>query len=151
MHLSSSFHRFSPPFPAQSNPPRVRFTLLKHFSNINTHLIPTTAVRRYGKDFQAMAEVLGNKSVSQCRNFFVNYKRRFNLQQVLEEYEAEQGITSSDRKDDDLQVLHMSGSPAGSSGNSSPSQPDRSSPSFPTQGKFPYQSLIYFHFIWPEL
>ena len=101
-----------------------------------------TAVRRYGKDFQAMAEVLGNKSVSQCRNFFVNYKRRFNLQQVLEEYEAEQGITSSDRKDDDLQVLHMSGSPAGSSGNSSPSQPDRSSPSFPTQGKLPYQDLI---------
>ena len=82
-----------------------------------------------------MAEVLGNKSVSQCRNFFVNYKRRFNLQQVLEEYEAEQGITSSDRKDDDLQVLHMSGSPAGSSGNSSPSQ-DRASPSFPSQGKF---------------
>ena len=95
----------------------------------------STAVRRYGKDFQAMAEVLGNKSVSQCRNFFVNYKRRFNLQQVLEEYEAEQGITSSDRKDDDLQVLHMSGSPAGSSGNSSPSQ-DRASPSFPSQGKF---------------
>ena len=93
-----------------------------------------TAVRRYGKDFQAMAEVLGNKSVSQCRNFFVNYRRRFNLQQVLEEYEAEQGITSSDRKDDDLQVLHMSGSP-GSSGNSSPSQPDRASPSIPTQGK----------------
>jgi len=97
------------------------------------NLISFTAVRRYGKDFQAMAEVLGNKSVSQCRNFFVNYRRRFNLQQVLEEYEAEQGITSSDRKDDDLQVLHMSGSP-GSSGNSSPSQPDRASPSIPTQG-----------------
>lgn len=101
---------------------------------LNFYMICSTAVRRYGKDFQAMAEVLGNKSVSQCRNFFVNYKRRFNLQQVLEEYEAEQGITSSDRKDDDLQVLHMSGSPAGSSGNSSPSQ-DRSSPSFPLQGK----------------
>lgn len=96
-------------------------------------LLAVQSVRRYGKDFQAMAEVLGNKSVSQCRNFFVNYRRRFNLQQVLEEYEAEQGITSSDRKDDDLQVLHMSGSP-GSSGNSSPSQPDRSSPSIPNQG-----------------
>ncbi|KAK2552346.1 REST corepressor 3 [Acropora cervicornis] len=41
--------------------------------------------------------------------------------QVLEEYEAEQGITSSERKEDELQVLQMSGSPAGSSGNSSPS------------------------------
>ncbi|XP_058962748.1 REST corepressor 3 isoform X3 [Pocillopora verrucosa] len=96
-------------------------------------LLAVQSVRRYGKDFQAMAEVLGNKSVSQCRNFFVNYRRRFNLQQVLEEYEAEQGITSSDRKDDDLQVLHMSGSP-GSSGNSSPNQQDRSSPSIPNQG-----------------
>ena len=110
-----------------------------HDSNLNPRLIHFTAVRRYGKDFQAMAEVLGNKSVSQCRNFFVNYRRRFNLQQVLEEYEAEQGITSSDRKDDDLQVLHMSGSP-GSSGNSSPSQPDRSSPSIPSQGKIVYNS-----------
>lgn len=97
-------------------------------------LLAVQSVRRYGKDFQAMAEVLGNKSVSQCRNFFVNYKRRFNLQQVLEEYEAEQGITSSERKEDELQVLQMSGSPAGSSGNSSPSQPDRASPSFPAQG-----------------
>ena len=90
-----------------------------------------------------MAEVLGNKSVSQCRNFFVNYRRRYNLQQVLDEYEAEQGITSSDRKDDDLQVLHMSGSP-GSSGNSSPSQPDRASPSIPTQGKPRFRSLLDF-------
>ena len=88
-----------------------------------------------------MAEVLGNKSVSQCRNFFVNYRRRYNLQQVLDEYEAEQGITSSDRKDDDLQVLHMSGSP-GSSGNSSPSQPDRASPSIPTQGKSRFRSEL---------
>lgn len=66
-----------------------------------------------------MAEVLGNKSVSQCRNFFVNYRRRFNLLQVLEEFEAEQGITSSDRKDDDLQLTQITVSP-GDSGGSSP-------------------------------
>ena len=113
--------------------PQLAETVLIYYSS-ELNVMYFTAVRRYGKDFQAMAEVLGNKSVSQCRNFFVNYRRRFNLQQVLEEYEAEQGITSSDRKDDDLQVLHMSGSP-GSSGNSSPSQPDRASPSIPTQGK----------------
>ena len=120
------FHKMSP---------RTQHNYLKQIHCKGLIIYISTAVRRYGKDFQAMAEVLGNKSVSQCRNFFVNYKRRFNLQQVLEEYEAEQGITSSDRKDDDLQVLHMSGSPAGSSGNSSPSQ-DRASPSFPSQGKF---------------
>lgn len=58
-----------------------------------------------------MAEVLGNKSISQCRNFFVNYRRRYNLQEVLEEYEAEQGITSSDKKDSEMLSSHMSGSP----------------------------------------
>ena len=63
-----------------------------------------------------MAEVLGNKSVSQCRNFFVNYRRRYNLLEVLGEYEAEQGITSSaDRKDDDLHVTLSPGDSGGSS------------------------------------
>ena len=46
-----------------------------------------SAVRRYGKDFQAMADVLQNKTVSQCRNFFVNHRKRYDLQEVLEEYE----------------------------------------------------------------
>ena len=52
----------------------------------------TVAVRRYGKDYHAMAEVVGNKTVNQCRNFFVNYRRRFNLLQILEEYEAKHGV-----------------------------------------------------------
>ena len=84
--------------------------------------IPVPAVRKYGKDFQAMAEVLGNKSVSQCRNFFVNYRRRFNLQQVLEEWEAEQGITSSDKnKDfDDDDILGVQASSPTDSGHTSP-------------------------------
>lgn len=62
-----------------------------------------------------MAEVLGNKSVSQCRNFFVNYRRRYNLLEVLGEYEAEQGITSTDRRDDDLHVALSPGDSGGSS------------------------------------
>ena len=51
-------------------------------------------VRAYGKDFQAMAEVIGNKTVHQCRNFFVNYRRRFDLLSILEEYEKENSIVS---------------------------------------------------------
>ncbi|CAH1264151.1 RCOR3 [Branchiostoma lanceolatum] len=54
-------------------------------------LLAVQGVRKYGKDFQAIAEVVGNKTVSQCKNFFVNYRRRFNLQQVYDEWEAEQG------------------------------------------------------------
>lgn len=48
-------------------------------------------MRKYGKDFQAIADVIGNKTVGQVRNFFVNYRRRFNLDEVLQEWEAEQG------------------------------------------------------------
>lgn len=48
-------------------------------------------VRKYGKDFQAIADVIGNKTVGQVKNFFVNYRRRFNLEEVLQEWEAEQG------------------------------------------------------------
>ncbi|KAK3728403.1 hypothetical protein QZH41_017638 [Actinostola sp. cb2023] len=93
-------------------------------------LLAVQSVRKYGKDFQAMAEVLGNKSISQCRNFFVNYRRRYNLQEVLEEYEAEQGITSSDKKDDILSS-HMSGSPGLTS---SPGPHQTSSPPVGSQG-----------------
>lgn len=52
-------------------------------------------VRKYGKDFQAIADVIGNKTVGQVKNFFVNYRRRFNLEEVLQEWEAEQGTQAS--------------------------------------------------------
>lgn len=35
--------------------------------------------------------MIGNKTVGQVKNFFVNYRRRFNLEEVLQEWEAEQG------------------------------------------------------------
>lgn len=53
-------------------------------------------MRKYGKDFQAMSEVLGNKNSGQCRNFFLNYRRRFNLLDVLSEYEKENNIPRSE-------------------------------------------------------
>lgn len=87
--------------------------------------LAVNSVRRYGKDFQAMADVLQNKTVSQCRNFFVNHRKRFELQRVLEEYEKEQGIVSTDKKDDDQVPSPESGgssvtSPAASQGNPPP-------------------------------
>lgn len=58
---------------------------------LKIHLCCCTGVRKYGKDFQAIADVIGNKTVGQVKNFFVNYRRRFNLEEVLQEWEAEQG------------------------------------------------------------
>ncbi|XP_066466486.1 REST corepressor 2 [Tiliqua scincoides] len=53
-------------------------------------LLAVQAIRKYGKDFQAIAEVIGNKTVAQVKTFFVSYRRRFNLEEVLQEWEAEQ-------------------------------------------------------------
>ncbi|KAF7252102.1 Tectonin beta-propeller repeat-containing protein 2 [Varanus komodoensis] len=50
-----------------------------------------SAIRKYGRDFQAISDVIGNKSVVQVKNFFVNYRRRFNIDEVLQEWEAEHG------------------------------------------------------------
>ncbi|KAM8938646.1 REST corepressor 2 isoform 3-T3 [Pelodytes ibericus] len=55
-------------------------------------LLAVQAVRKYGKDFQAIAEVLGNKTPPQVKTFFISYRRRFNLEEVLQEWEAEQGM-----------------------------------------------------------
>ncbi|XP_003224107.2 REST corepressor 1 isoform X2 [Anolis carolinensis] len=54
-------------------------------------LLAVQAIRKYGRDFQAISDVIGNKSVVQVKNFFVNYRRRFNIDEVLQEWEAEHG------------------------------------------------------------
>lgn len=46
--------------------------------------------RKHGKDFQAIAEILGTKSEQQVRLFFGNYKKKFNLDDIVKEYEEEQ-------------------------------------------------------------
>ncbi|XP_062821218.1 REST corepressor 2 isoform X2 [Anolis carolinensis] len=61
-------------------------------------LLAVQAIRKYGKDFQAIAEVISNKTVAQVKTFFVSYRRRFNLEEVLQEWEAEQdggGLSAS--------------------------------------------------------
>jgi len=61
-------------------------------------LIAVQCVRKYGKNFEAMAEVLGNKNESHCRSFFINHRRRFNLMEVLAEYEKENNIPRDQSK-----------------------------------------------------
>lgn len=86
-------------------------------------LIAVQCVRKYGKDFEAMAEVLGNKNVTHCRNFFINHRRRFNLMEVLAEYEKENNIPRDQSKLNDWSDdpsggdVDMSGDPYLSSGN----------------------------------
>ncbi|XP_030763543.1 REST corepressor isoform X3 [Sitophilus oryzae] len=52
--------------------------------------------RKYGKDFKAIAEMLGNKTEHYVRTFFVNYRKRYNLDQIIKEWERENGPVSED-------------------------------------------------------
>lgn len=63
------------------------------------------AIRKYGRDFQAISDVIGNKSVIQVKNFLVNYRRRFNLDEVLQEWEAEHGMEGGDMGEEDKEVF----------------------------------------------
>ncbi|XP_057699067.1 REST corepressor 3 isoform X2 [Corythoichthys intestinalis] len=96
-------------------------------------LLAVQGVRKYGKDFQAIADVIGNKTLGQVKNFFVNYRRRFNLEEVLQEWEAERGDgggeesknasatpsgKSTDDEDDETQAA-SGGSPAAAAATSS--------------------------------
>ncbi|XP_022912763.1 REST corepressor 1 isoform X2 [Onthophagus taurus] len=54
-------------------------------------LLAVQGVRKYGKDFKSIAEVLGNKTEHHVRSFFVNYRKRYNLDSVLKDYEKEHG------------------------------------------------------------
>ncbi|XP_024915145.1 REST corepressor 2 isoform X2 [Cynoglossus semilaevis] len=62
-------------------------------------LLAVQAIRRYGKDFGAIAEVIGTKTPAQVSSFFVSYRRRFNLDEVLREWAAEQVATNRDQRD----------------------------------------------------
>ncbi|XP_075883861.1 REST corepressor 1 isoform X2 [Nelusetta ayraudi] len=69
-------------------------------------LLAVQAIRKYGRDFQAISDVIGNKSVVQVKNFLVNYRRRFNLDEVLQEWEAEHGLVggASGEEDDRMEA-----------------------------------------------
>ncbi|GBP90144.1 REST corepressor 3 [Eumeta japonica] len=85
-------------------------------------LMAVTAVRKYGKDFQAIAETLGTKTEAHVRNFFVSYRRRYNLDAVVREHEAERGAanhvdagtTSTDANDNSTETNGATASPQNS-------------------------------------
>lgn len=80
-----------------------------------------SGVRKFGKNFKVIAEVIGTKTESHVRSFYVNYRRRYNLDSALKEYEAEHGPTPNDDVDLPAGADSKSGSASRSdSGNTSP-------------------------------
>ena len=75
----------------------------------NENLIDFIGVRKFGKNFGTIADVIGTKTESHVRSFFVNYRRRYNLDNALKEYEAEHGPSGietppAEPEDEDMQA-----------------------------------------------
>lgn len=68
-------------------------------------------IRKFGKDFKKIAEILGTKNESQINQFYTNYRKKFNLEHILKEFEEKQvqqqkqKITESD--DDIMEVSKL--------------------------------------------
>uniref|UniRef100_A0A182TK89 SANT domain-containing protein n=1 Tax=Anopheles melas TaxID=34690 RepID=A0A182TK89_9DIPT len=69
-------------------PPEVSSVRLNSRWNNEELMLAVQGVRMYGRDFQAIADTLGSKTETQVRTFFMNYRRRFNLDAVLKEFEV---------------------------------------------------------------
>jgi len=80
-------------------------------------LLGVQGIRTFGKNFTAIAEVIGTKTESHVRSFFVNYRRRYNLDTALKEYEEEHGPA---QKEDVEMNDNVSGKSNSSSGTGTP-------------------------------
>jgi len=63
-------------------------------------LLAVQGIRKFGKNFKVIAEILGTKTEAHVRSFFVNYKRRYKLDDALKEHEAEFGPSELDDEKD---------------------------------------------------
>jgi len=79
-------------------PPDTGFRINARWTNEEL-LLAVQGVRKYGKDFKAIAEVIGNKTEPHVKSFFLNFRRRYNLDEVLEEYEKENGKINGSKTD----------------------------------------------------
>jgi len=77
-------------------------------------LIAVQGVRKYGKDFKAIADVIGTKNEAHVRIFFASYRKRYNLEAILKEFEQENGpIPDDDKVDVELSSGSESATPTG--------------------------------------
>lgn len=51
---------------------------------------------QYGRNWSAIAKMVGSKTVSQCKNFYFNYKKRQKLDEILQQHKMKSVSTAKD-------------------------------------------------------
>lgn len=71
-------------------------------------------IRKYGKQYGAIADIIGSKTEAQVRTFFVNYRKKYNLDSLVKEYEAQlkldeqKDLDASDIKQHEPEIMEVS-------------------------------------------
>lgn len=52
----------------------------------NPFTFSSSGLFEYGRNWSAIARMVGSKTVSQCKNFYFNYKKRQNLDGILQQH-----------------------------------------------------------------
>lgn len=80
-------------------PPETTNRLSSRWNNEEFNLA-ITGFRMYGKKFSAIAGIIGSKSDAQVRTFFVNYRKKYNLDELINLYDAQQKVNEKKSADD---------------------------------------------------
>jgi hypothetical protein len=52
-------------------------------------LLAVQALRKHGKNFQAVAEIIGNKTEAHVKSFYGNNEKRYRLDSIIADYTAD--------------------------------------------------------------
>jgi len=58
-------------------------------------------MRKYGKDFKAIAETMGTKTPNHLKSFYTHYRKRYKLDTILKKYDADQSTIIIELSDDE--------------------------------------------------
>ncbi|XP_037038596.1 REST corepressor 3 isoform X2 [Bradysia coprophila] len=93
-------------------PPETMNRLSSRWNNEEFNLA-IVGIRKYGKQYGAIADIIGSKTEAQVRTFFVNYRKKHNLDGLVKEYEAQlklneqKDLDASDIKQHEPEIMEI--------------------------------------------